>query len=540
MFGNFTAKWSDGTPLSISGDKKRVLLAMLATAAEGRHSRSWLQETLWGRAGEKNGRASLRKTLTRIKAELGEDNYDVLFKTTYSEIQLDLDSVELVGHRLDGEFLEGINFFEMGFRKWLRDKRDFYEKGAISVDHKARQRRIVPSIAVVPFLSFTNNPDERHLGDMVSLEISRTLSRSNMINVISHLASRQFCTSSVELEAVKSSLDIDYLVSGTINVRGEQFRLDIDFIDVSSGFVIWSDSFNGKMKDFFRSDCESVITVSNRIGYAILSASIELSMSKPMPDVPSHALLMSSIGMMHSNDFGQFKRAKEGLKELVYNRKIKDSKLQAWLALWYMMAIPQGWAKSFYHADQCANDCANQALDIDPSCAFSLAIDGMVKNGRPHTLKKAVAQLREAKINEPNNSFAWLMDARIHAFEGDGENAVLSANKALLLSPVGPQKYFYENIAATAFLSAEKYDHALDLIEKSLAVNAKHRSSLRVKTIALYELDRLTEAKETMSFLRTIDSGLTVQNYLETHPAGRNATGILWANALEKSGLPQS
>lgn len=540
LFGSFIARWSDGTPIDISGDKKRSFIAMLATAAEGRHSRSWLQEKLWSRAGEKNGRASLRKTLTRLKADVGEVGFNTLFRTSYSEIQLDLDQVELIGHRSDGDFLEGINIFEPGFQKWLRETRNFYEKGAISVDLTSKKKRTVPSIAVIPFLSFTNDPSERHLGDMVSLEISRTLSRSNMINVISHLASRQFCISSVKLETVKSSLDVDYLVSGTINVQGKTFQLDVDFIDVSSGSVIWTDRFYGKMNEFFHNDCESIFTISNRIGYAILSASIELSMSRPMPDVPSHALLMSSIGLMHSNDLSQFNRAKNGLNELIFNREIKDSKLHAWLALWHMITIPQGWAESLQKADLNANICIEEALAIDSGCAFSLAIDAMVKNGQPQTVNQAVAQLREAKINEPNNSFAWLMDARVNAFEGDGDNAVFSAEKALRLSPIGPQKYFYQNIAATAYLSAEKYEDALSLINESIAVNAYHRSSLRVKTVALYKLGRQKEAEEAMGTMRSIDPSLTVANYLETHPAGRNKIGKAWAHAMEKSGLPRN
>ena len=54
----------------------------------------------------------------------------------------------------------------------------------------------------------------------------------------------------------------------------------------------------------------------------------------------------------------------------------------------------------------------------------------------------------------PNESLAWLLKGTLHAFKGEGEQAVYGTEHALRLSPLDPLRYFYDSLAATAALSA--------------------------------------------------------------------------------------
>lgn len=535
LFGAFSAQWSDGKIVEIRGNKQRGLIAVLATAAAGKHTRGWLQETLWGRSGAKHGRANLRRMLSDLKIIFAKD-FDLLFNVDHADIQLNLDNVSLEGDIRDGDFLAGIDIWEDGFRNWLHEKREHY-KYATSTPVRDPVGT-VPTITIVPFLSIHQNDVEQHLSDVVALEVSRALSRSSMINVISHLSSRVFSGKVITLSEIKQDLNVDYLATGSIRVKGQEFSIDVDLISADSGKIIWTRSFSGVFGDIFENRRGTAYEIANQVGQGILSASVELAKTHPLPNIESHALLMSAIKWLHSNDIAEFNKSYELLTELTQNRRIKDAHLYAWTAFWHLQAIPQGWSSDAAKSTLVAIECANRALDINPMCAFSLTMEGMARNNASGDQEVGKLKFSEAIEIEPNNAMAWLCLARHHSFIDQSASATKIAEHALSLSPIGPQQYLFDTIASTAYLAAGDYAKSLKLIERSLDSNVAHKSSLRVRAIALELMGKHTEATHTMDWLLQLDPSFSVAQYRKNHPAADSNNGKIWCEALARAGLP--
>lgn len=536
LFGSFSAKWSDGTIVAVSSAKHRALLALLATAANGTHSRTWLQETLWSLSGEEHGRASLRKALSDLRKTFGS-KFDNLFDVKNIDVRIRLKNIKITGDRRDGEFLEGIDIPETGFRTWLNEKRNSFKHEAFKVPSLVTGK-ITPSIAVVPFTIRNGGKNELHLSDLLTLEVTRSLTRSKFIDVISHLSSRQFSQRLLDLNTVRSALAIDYLVYGTIALEDDRFRVDADFVDAKTGSLHWTRQFVGKTSDVLDGSHNVVTELSAQIGQAILSASIELARSRPLPDIESHALLMSSITFMHQHRLANFSRARQHIEELI-RRAPTHSILHAWLGKWYVLSIAQGWSTDIAADTTKAADCTNRALDINPSCAFSLAVDGMIQSNKRKDFSLASSRFTKALQIDPSNAFAWLLNSRLHAFTGNGKLAVDCAERANMLSPIDPHRYFFDCLSATAYLADHKFDRALQLADRSLASNHRHTSTLRVKIVVLEKIGRRRDAQNSMKKLLQIEPNLTVKTYLENHPAAEFETARDWANALEKAGLPK-
>jgi tetratricopeptide (TPR) repeat protein len=126
----------------------------------------------------------------------------------------------------------------------------------------------------------------------------------------------------------------------------------------------------------------------------------------------------------------------------------------------------------------------------------------------------------------------------MHAFMGDGRPAVDCTQRALKLSPLDPHRYFYDSLAATAYLAAHQYDCALDLGQRSLRANRTHTSTLRAMAIAQWQLGLEDDARKTVQELRRLEPTLTIGRYLERTPAAPYSTGKEWSNALRQAGLP--
>ena len=85
----------------------------------------------------------------------------------------------------------------------------------------------------------------------------------------------------------------------------------------------------------------------------------------------------------------------------------------------------------------------------------------------------------------PSHALGWLYRGAVNAFEGEGDAAVDATRRAMELSPLDPQRYYFESLGATAELSAHQYVNAEKLARSSLTLNRMHPSTWRVLTIAL-------------------------------------------------------
>ncbi len=99
-------------------------------------------------------------------------------------------------------------------------------------------------------------------------------------------------------------------------------------------------------------------------------------------------------------------------------------------------------------------------------------------------------------------------------------------------------KYFYDSLAATAALSAGRYERAIELARRSLRANRTHTSTLRALAISQMRIGDERGAKETVRELLRLEPALTVSKYLERSPASGFETGRIWSEALRHAGMP--
>jgi TolB-like protein len=542
IYGTFSACWEGSEEIDIRSEKTRALLAILALSPEGKKQRGSLQELLWGLSGPELGRASLRRALSDLRKAFGEEFNDV-FITSQSYVQLCPDRWEIAGGPADGNLLEGTGLQEPGLREWLGRMR---EPGLVPasfrpspLDQPATRASVRPSIAVIPFQLVSGTKDHARLGDLVAQEISRALSRSKLIDVISHLSCRNLDARSLELSEIRQLLGIDYIVYGNYRTDGRSVRLDVDFVSAASGHILWTRTHEGTIEELCRGDTDAVFSIARQAGSAIVNSSLELAASTPLPNVASHALFISSVALMHRQDLPSFSSARAQLEELV-QRAPRLSFLHAWLAQWYVLSIQQGWSSDLAKDTMIASDLTRRALDLNPNCSFSLTIDGFVENNLRKRFDISTERFDQALDIDPNNAYAWLLKGTLHAFMDEGEKAVQLTQHARRLSPLDPQKYFFDSLAATACLSNRDFETALRLAELSISQNKYHTSTLRVRTIALQSMGETAKAAESARELLEREPNLTIGTYLHKHPAARFQTGKDWAKALKGAGVPDN
>ena len=394
-----------------------------------------------------------------------------------------------------------------------------------------------PTLAVIPFTAREGTGDHRVLGEVLAEEMIRELSRSRDVNVISRLSTTAFRGRVVTLAEINAHLNADYVLSGIYRVDGHKITLDAELAEARSGHIAWADRVHDHLAGILGDEQELVGSVVADVRAAVRSRELQRARSQAVPTLKGYTLLMAAITLMHRLSPREFEEARKLLETLVERARRQPIPL-AWLAKWHVLRVQQGWSDDSRQDAQLALQCTKQALDTDPDCSLALVIDGLVHTNLLKRLDIARERYERAIAASPNDSLAWLLKGTLHAFTDEGNQAVHDTELALKLSPLDPHRYYYDFLAATAHLTAGHYDRALALARRSLRANRSHTSTLRVMTVAQWQLGRRREARKMAQELMRLEPGLTIDRYLARTPSASYNIGNRIAKVLQQAGVP--
>ncbi len=538
LFGACAVRSVASGAFEITGSKHKALFALLATAPFGRRTRSFLQQTLWGTACYDSGRQSLRRALADIKQIMGTSFGDVL-TTSNAELTLDLTRVSFVGRPGNGTFLEGLDLREAGFNQWLSGIRQHPDQidGLFSWSTQAPAPSILPVVAVIPFRSIVGDASEIALGDWLAEDVCRSLSRSRLLAVISHLSCRQLAQQIFDIAGVRSQLHADYCVTGTLRHADGDIILDADFIDTRSSRILWTRQFRARAESFTAAVAEPVQLVVQAIGGAIADQALTCIAGEEVRNIEDHRLVIAGVRLMHRSTLREFARSRELLEEAV-RRAPRMPETHAWLGNWHVLSVFNGWSTDEQRDTRLALDRTAQALDISPDNSFCLTIDGFANNNLLRRLDIAEHRYDAALKTNPNEALSWLLKGALHTFRDEGERAVEAVSAARRLSPIDPFGHYYDALSAGAHLSNGNPAEALRLADRSIATNDRHLSTLRIKIGALHGLGRAEDAQIAARELLRRQPGFRVDDYLRNHPSASFRIGRQMATALRAAGIP--
>jgi len=107
------------------------------------------------------------------------------------------------------------------------------------------------SVAVLPFVNMSPEPEQDYFCDGISEEIINSLSRIPGLKVIARSSAFQFKGMSVDMREVGQRLDADVIIEGSVRKAGEKLRITVQAIQSESGHGLWSEVFRSELKDVF-------------------------------------------------------------------------------------------------------------------------------------------------------------------------------------------------------------------------------------------------------------------------------------------------
>lgn len=404
----------------------------------------------------------------------------------------------------------------------------------------SRERKgdpLVPTVAVIPFEVLGGRPEEGVAGELIADRAIAQLSGSNM-RVISRLSTsmvRGRAKSAADLGAL---LGANYLLSGSCRFVGDAIVLMAELADARSEEVVWAGELSGRFGELLLSESPLTQLLCEKVVTAISTSELRRVSSLPLPTLESFSLQWAGIMLMHRSTRLEFDRAREVL-ELLVDRYPRAPQPRAWLALWYVLRVSRGFVEDLSEEAARALDHTRRALDASPDYSLALAAEGFVHCHMKADLDTADARLDLALSCNPNDSFAWIFKCAVHAFRGEGEDGLATAERAMRLSPLDPMGHYYEAIASTAALAAGRLERAIELASRALQMNRNHLPTLRALAIAQVESGDGGAARATVHRILALDRAFTIRQYIDRGPRGGEATRLRYAAALQEAGVPE-
>ena len=108
-----------------------------------------------------------------------------------------------------------------------------------------------PSIAVLPFINMSKDPEQEYFSDGMTEEIITALSKVPNLFVIARNSTSTYKGKRVKVKQVSEELGVRYVLEGSVQKSGNRVRITAQFIDALSGHHLWAERYDRDLKDIF-------------------------------------------------------------------------------------------------------------------------------------------------------------------------------------------------------------------------------------------------------------------------------------------------
>ncbi len=351
------------------------------------------------------------------------------------------------------------------------------------------------TIAVLPFVNMSADPENEYFSDGISEEILNALTRVEGLQVTARTSSFSFKGKNEDIRQIGAKLGVSTILEGSVRRAGKRIRITAQLVNTADGYHIFSEVYDSDLEDIFQVQDEISLKILNRLKENFA----ETKLSTPIIKAPTENLDAYNFylkGRYHWNKSNPEDTAK-AIKNFEEAIRIDPHFALPYCALSYCYSsmgsaglIPPT------EAYPKAKDYTLKAIELDPNHAeshLSLATIKFYHNwdfeGAEASLNKALSlSLNSSLINQVHG---WFLIAK-----GDFNKAIEKMEQASVLDPLSLP--IISNLA-DAYAFAGRFPEALEQYDKAIEMDPLFRRAFEGKGmlyIASGEYDKAIENLE--------------------------------------------
>jgi adenylate cyclase len=391
-----------------------------------------------------------------------------------------------------------------------------------------------PSIAVLPFNNMSGDQSQEYFSDGLTEQIINGLCKVYNLFVIARNSSFVYKEKSIKVQQIGKELGVRYILEGSVQKAGDRVRVTAQLIDTTTGYHIWSESYDRNLSDVFALQDEITLKLIDVM-------QIKLTFGEQARLWEGGTTSLKALDrLMRGNDYFFHINEKDNKQAQRFYQEATNidknyTMAHAMLGFTYIFELFFEWSKSPLKSFEQAEICAKTALTLNDSLDMAHLLSGWI-----YLLKqqhdKAIKEGELAIELNPNGAEAHAQLGLMHTWSDNVELGVNLLKRAFRLNPNPPTHYY--QILAMAYNRIGQHEKAIDLLEKALSGDPDHLSSHLALVISYVYLNRNEEARKAVDEVLRINPNFSLDYFAKMYPDKNKENIERVIGALRKAGLP--
>jgi serine/threonine protein kinase/Tfp pilus assembly protein PilF len=331
------------------------------------------------------------------------------------------------------------------------------------------------SIAVLPFVNASPDPDNEYLSDGITDELIDALAKVNGLRVASRTSVFALKGKPQDVRAIGALLDVSEILEGTVRRSGSDLRITAQLTSTEDGSLVWSQRYDRRLDDVFAIQDEIARTIVNTLRATSFRDTSDPPISRGTDNVLAYGLYLrgryawnkrSQKGVVEAIQFFEEAIAADPGYALAYTGLADAYALHI---DYRNMSVHEGFAR--------AKDYARKALELDESLAEAHASLAWSLFIYDWDWKSAGEEFRRAIQLDPQYATAHQWYGFLLASQGRFEEALIEAHSA---QEGDPASVSIRRSLGYTYFYARRFEPARYHLSRAIAMNPDAEESYRV------------------------------------------------------------
>ena len=308
------------------------------------------------------------------------------------------------------------------------------------------------SIAVLPFLNMSDDPNNEYFSDGISEDILNLLAKVPDLRVTSRSSAFSFKGQNLDVPTMAAKLNVAHVLEGSVRKSGNQLRIVAQLIEVETDTHLWSETYDRELKSVFAIQDEIAAAVVDALKITLLGEKPKATETEP----EAYALYLQARHFANQFTAEGHTRAEVLLKQAL---EIDPGFAPAWTELGKVSvgrADPFG-LRSLDEGLELARQAIQKALDIDPQYGPAYAALASLEMDYEFDFTTSLQLLQQARALNPGDFSILMNTAHVNLIHGRLEEATDLYRQAVALDPVSYLAHVYLGIC---YYFANRLDEA--------------------------------------------------------------------------------
>ena len=329
----------------------------------------------------------------------------------------------------------------------------------------------LPSIAVLPFVNMSGDPEQEFFADGITEDILTELSRFRELFVISRNSAFVYKGAPINVQKVAEELGVQYVVEGSVRKAGSRVRITVQLIDAETDRHLWAERYDRELADIFAIQDEVTSSIVSILPGRVEAAAHDRVQRKLPENLAAYECVLAGKLLHHRSAPADNEEALRLLERAIAVDP-GYAHAHAWKACVLGQSFVNGWSADPDSTRLTVIKEVTQALSLDENDSDVHRILAAVNLSLHRDHDKALYHQERALALNPNDDLIVVQQGELLTWIGQAEQGIEWIQKAMRLNPYHPERFWSH--LGRAYFVARRYGEAVKAFQRINRADHSH------------------------------------------------------------------